>query len=237
MKLVVIGDSTSGGRLQQDGVDTIGWSEYLNDYLTNPEVEGSSKCTIGWGIRDYFNRKGNRLEIILSGLQENDILLASFGTLERAPLSRNDFGARGSLPGKDDRYEIVYDEHYKVEYKVYTYGEYLRRLAQKAKDRGIRLYFLSQVPRNTWQDGHHKRTYSIEYARITEEISIETGTGFLDINEILSRYLEDIGQERAKELYSPFDKSHTTAKGAKIYAEIILTELEKKYPDIFEKVA
>lgn len=237
MKLVVIGDSTSGGRLQQDGIDTIGWSEYLNDYITNPEVKGYSKCTIGWGIRDYFIRKGNRLESILSGLQKNDIVLASFGTLERAPLSRNDFGARGSLPGKDDRYEIVYDEHYKVEYKVYTYGEYLRRLAQKVKDRGASLYFLSQVPRNTWQDGHHKRTYSIEYARITEEIAIEMEVGFLDINEILSVHLQEIGETKAKDYYSRTDKSHTTPEGARVYAQIILSELEKKYPNVFKKVA
>ena len=240
MKLVVIGDSTSGAKLKECGDNTIGWAEYINDHLDNTKCVGENKCIVGWGIRDFFNRKGNILDSVISKLNENDILLACYGTLERSPLSRTDFGgfgARGSLPGKDDRYEIVYDEHYKVEYTVYTFGEYLRRLAQKAKDKGVRIFFLSQIPRNTWQGGHHKRTYSIEYARIMEDVAQEMGVGFLDTNEILSVFLEETGEGRAKDFYSPADKSHTTPEGASIYAGIIITELEKKYPNIFEKVA
>jgi hypothetical protein len=237
MKLVVIGDSTSGARLKDCGDNTIGWAEYVNEYLDTTKCISENKCMIGWGIRDFFNRKANLLELIISKLNENDILLASFGTLERSPLSRTDFGgfgARGSLPGKDDRFEIVYDEHYKVEYTVYTFGEYLRRLAQKVKAKGAKLYFLSQIPRNTWEDGHHKRTYSIEYARIMEDIANETKVGFLDTNEILSVFLEEIGQDKAKDFYSPTDKSHTTPEGAKIYTRIILNELNKKYSKDFD---
>tara|TARA_B110000977_G_C10882973_1_gene418280 strand:- start:52 stop:783 length:732 start_codon:yes stop_codon:yes gene_type:complete len=237
MKLTIIGDSTSGSKLTQCGDNTIGWAEYVNEHIDNDKCIGNNKCIVGWGIRDFFNRKGNILDSIISKLDENDILLACFGTLERSPLSRTDFGgfgARGSLPGKDDRFEIVYDEHYKVEYKVYTFGEYLRRLAQKAKDRGVKLYFLSQIPRNTWVDGQHKRTYSIEYAKIMEDIANEKGVGYLNTNEILSIYLEKIGQDKAQDFYSPTDKSHTTPEGAKIYNKIILNELSKKYSDEFD---
>ena len=237
MKLVVIGDSTSGSKLMQCGDNTIGWAEYINDYVDTDKCVGQNKCMVGWGIRDFFNRNGNIIDSVISSLNENDILLACFGTLERSPLSRTDFGgfgARGSLPGKDDRFEIVYDEHYKVEYTVYTFGEYLRRVAKKVKDRGAKLYFLSQIPRNTWEDGHHKRTYSIEYARIMEDISNETNVGFLDTNEILSVFLEGIGQDRAQDFYSPTDKSHTTPEGAKIYTQIILNELNKKYSNDFD---
>jgi hypothetical protein len=239
MKLTIIGDSTSGSKAGQCGDNTIGWAEYANEHIDTTKFTSYNKCVVGWGIRDFFNRKGNILDSTISKLNENDILLACFGTLERSPLSRTDFGgfgARGSLPGKDDRYEIVYDEHYKVEFKVYTFGEYLRQLAQKAKDRGVKLYFLSQIPRNTWEDGHHKRTYSIEYAGIMKDISDETGVGFLDINEILSVLLEELGQTKAQDFYSPKDKSHTTPEGAKTYAEIILKELKKKYPNDFSFV-
>lgn len=239
MKLAVIGDSTSGAKLMQCGDNTIGWAEYANEYLDNSECIAENKCMVGWGIRDFFNRNGNILDLVISKLNENDILLACFGTLERSPLSRTDFGgfgARGSLPGKGGEYQIVYDEHYKVEFKVYTFGEYLRQLAQKAKDQGVKLFFLSQIPRNTWEDGHHKRTYSMEYAKIMEDIALETNVGFLDINEILAVFLEEIGQEKTKDFYSPKDKSHTTPEGAKTYAEIILKELKKKYPNDFRFV-
>lgn len=235
MQLAIIGDSTSGSKLKECGDNTIGWAEYVNDYLDNTECIGQNKCIVGWGIRDFFNRKGNILDIIISKLNKDDVLLACYGTLERSPLSRTDFGgfgARGSLPGKDGSFKIVYDEHYKVEYTVYTFGEYLRQLAQKAKAKGIKLYFLSQVPRNTWEDGRHKRTYSIEYAKIMEDIATEMSVGYLNTNEILSVFLEEIGQDKAKDFYSPTDKSHTTPEGAKTYAKMILDELDKKYPGL-----
>ena len=239
MNLTIIGDSTSGAQLGKCGDNTVGWAEYVNEYLDTHECTTTNKCMIGWAIRDFFNRNSKVLDRTISKLNENDILLACFGTLERSPLSRTDFGgfgARGSLPGKGGEYQIVYDEHYKVEFKVYTFGEYLRQLAQKAKDQGVKLFFLSQIPRNTWEDGHHKRTYSMEYAKIMEDIALETNVGFLDINEILAVFLEELGQEKTKDFYSPTDKSHTTPEGAKTYAEIILKELKKKYPNDFRFV-
>lgn len=235
-KLIVLGDSTSGTKLGQIGNDTVGWAEYLNEYLPGTGYTSYNECIVGWGIRDFFNRKGSRLNITISSLEKDDVVLACYGTLERSPLSRTDFGgfgARGSLFGEDDRYEIVYDEHYKVEYRVHTFGWYLRQLAQKVKAKNAKLYFLSQIPRNTWENGQHKRTYSIDYAKIMENIANETNVGFLDINEILSVFLNTVGQEKAREFYSPRDASHTTPEGAKIYAEIVVKELHKKYPGDF----
>lgn len=236
MKLAILGGSTSGAKLKQCGDNTIGWAEYANDYIDTSSCVAYNRCIVGWGIRDFFNRKGNWLDSTISSLNENDILLACFGTLERSPLSRTDFGgfgARGSLFGTDDHYEIVYDEHYKVEFKVYTFGEYLRQLVQRAKARGIKVYFLSQIPRNTWENGLHKRTWSIEYGKIMQEIANETGVGYLDTNEILSVFLNQLGEEKAKDFYSPTDKSHTTPEGARTYVEIIMKELYNKYPNDF----
>jgi lysophospholipase L1-like esterase len=228
MTLMIIGDSTSGAKLNECGENTAGWAEYVNDYLDGGNA--ANRCVVGWGIRDFFNRgQVSWIDHNLSKLDENDTMLACFGTLERSPLSRTDFGgfgSRGSLFGQDDSFKLVYDEHYKVEYKVYTFGEYLRRLAQKAKDKGVKLYFLSQIPRNTWEDGHHKRTYSIEYAKIMQNISNEMGVDFLDTNEFLSVFLEELGEEASQELYSPTDKSHTTPEGARVYAQMILNKLK-----------
>ncbi len=120
--------------------------------------------------------------------------------------------------------------------KDWLFIQNLRQLSQKVKDKGVKLYFLSQVPRNTWENGRHKRTYSIEYAKIMENIANEVNVGFLDTNEILAVFLDKIGQEKAKELYSLTDMSHTTPEGAKIYAEIIVKELHKKYPGDFNFV-
>lgn len=228
MKLTILGDSTSGVKLGEIDENTAGWAEYVNDYLDS----GSSvnKCVVGWGIRDFFNRgQVSWVDHTLSKLDENDTILACFGTLERSPLSRTDFGgfgARGSLFGQHDRFKIVYDEHYKVEYKVYTFGEYLRRLAILCRVKGVKLCLLSQIPRNTWENGHHKRTYSIQYAKIMETISKEMNVGFLDTNEFLSAFLEEIGQDAAQELYSLTDKSHTSPKGARVYAQMIVNKLE-----------
>jgi len=227
-RITVIGDSTSGRELIQDDYRTVGWAQFANEYLDSSKYISYDKCVIGWGIRDFFNRRPDWLDLSMSNLEPGDVLLACFGTLERSPLSRKDFGARGSLFGDDKRSEIIYDEHYKVEYEVFTYGEYLRRLAAKAKEKGVELYFLSQVPRNTWENGKHKRTFSVEYAKIMNNVAKETGVGFIDINDILSKYLEGVGEEAAKEFYSPKDKSHTTEFGARTYCGIIIKELLKE---------
>jgi lysophospholipase L1-like esterase len=228
MTLMIIGDSTSGAKLNECGENTAGWAEYVNDYLDGGNA--ANRCVVGWGIRDFFNRgQVSWIDHNLSKLDENDTMLACFGTLERSPLSRTDFGgfgSRGSLFGQDDSFKLVYDEHYKVEYKVYTFGEYLRRLAILCRVKGVKLCFLSQIPRNTWENGHHKRTYSIQYAKIMETISKEMNVGFLDTNEFLSAFLEEIGQDAAQELYSLTDKSHTSPKGAKVYAQMIVNKLE-----------
>jgi hypothetical protein len=47
-------------------------------------------------------------------------------------------------------------------------------------------------------------------------------------------FLEEIGQDKAKDFYSPTDKSHTTPEGAKTYTQIILNELNKKYSNDFD---
>ena len=69
-----------------------------------------------------------------------------------------------------------------------------------------------------------------------KDISDETGVGYLDTNEILSDFLNQLGEEKAKDFYSPTDKSHTTTDGAKTYAGIILKELKKKYSSDFNFV-
>jgi hypothetical protein len=67
-----------------------------------------------------------------------------------------------------------------------------------------------------------------------EDISNEVGVGFLDTNEILSVYLQSVGEDKAKDFYSPTDKSHTTPEGAKTYTQIILNELKNKYSNDFD---
>lgn len=235
-KLVVIGDSTSGTKLGICSDDTIGWSEYMHLYVNTDVCEPLNKCMIGWGIRDFFNRDVKMMDRIVSSLNEGDLLIASFGTLERSALSKTGFGARGSLPGKGKESQIVYDIHYKKEYEVFTFGEYLRMLADMVKERGAKLFFMSQIPRNTWENGKHKRTYSIEYAKIMSDIAEEKNVGFFDANEILSAYLDIIGEEVSKQYYHITDKSHTTELGASVFARIIMTQIKDKYKKDFEPI-
>ena len=95
MKVVIIGDSTSGAKLNQCGGNTEGWAEYAKDYL---DCDVSNRCVIGWGIRDFFNRgKVSWIDHTLSKLDKDDVMIACFGTLERSPLSRTDFATSTSV--------------------------------------------------------------------------------------------------------------------------------------------
>ena len=237
MKLIVIGDSTSGTKLGQlPEKDTEGWAEHLTHIVWQDMCKTENSCRVGWGIRDFFNRKVNLIDSVTNKLEEGDIMLASFGTLERCPLSRNDFGARGSLPGMGKESQVVYDEHYKVEYTVYTFGEYLRMLADKVKARKAKLFLINHIPRNSWENGMHKRTYSREYSIIMRAIAEEKNVGYLDANELLSLFLDSAGEELSKDYYSPKDKAHTTSLGANFFAHIIMSQLKLKYPEDFKFV-
>jgi lysophospholipase L1-like esterase len=166
---------------------------------------------------------------------DDNILLVCFGTLEQAPLAHHKeayFGPRGSLPGIGNETEIVYDLKYKVEYNVYTFGEYLRKIIEICDRKGIDLYFISPPVRNTWENGKHKRTTSVIYSKWMEKVAKEYNVKYIDNNEIFSNYLDSIGEEKSQELFAAVmrnknDKQHTSVLGAETFAKLVYKELNK----------
>ena len=254
----VIGDSMTGAKLQnlkhEGETGGVGWAEYIAPLFNQQKCQWHNKCCIGWAIRDFFNRGKcypNKIyleEFIFKKMNPNadNTLFACFGTLEGAKIDLKKigwkpelyFGPRGSIPGLGYESRTVFDDKYKEEYVVYTFGEYLRRLITLCEQYNTDLYFLTPPARYTWKDERHHRGGSLKYSDWMKQIANEYNIKLLDNNTIFSNYLDSLGQEKCKELFAiqkgiKPKKEHTTPKGAKKFAELVRDGLVREYPETF----
>jgi len=252
----VIGDSMTGAKLtalKKEG--GVGWAEYIDPLFNSEKCQWHNKSIIGWAIRDFFNRVNcypdeTYLEKFIFNKMEFDkdnTLFACFGTLEGAKLNieetgwdpRGYSGPRGSIPGIGNESKVIFDEKYQVEYIVYTFGEYLRRLIKLCEKYKIDLYLLTPPARNTWKNGKHYRSGSLKYRDWMIQIANKYDIKYIDNNEVFSQYLNSLGEEKTKELFAIHkfvlaDREHTSPKGAQKYAELVRDELIRKYPETFK---
>jgi hypothetical protein len=233
----------TGATLERSHNKYASWGAYIGDLLDPKKYTLYNHTYFGWAIRDFFNRGGcypddSFLEkVTLKKINKDDdnIALVCFGYLERAVLAHHKeaySGPRGSLPGIGNETEIVYDLRDKIEYTVYTFGEYLRKIIEICNRKGIDLCFLTPPVRDTWENGKHKRTNSELYSNWMKEVAKEYNVKYIDNNEIFSNYLNTIGEEKSEELYAgsmrtKIDKQHTSIKGAQIFAKLVYNELIK----------
>jgi len=241
--IFLIGDSMTGATLERSHNKYASWGAYIGDMLDPKKYTLYNHIYFGWAIRDFFNRgrcypDDIYLEKhILKNVNKDDdnIALVCFGYLERAVLAHHKEtygGPRGSLPGIGNETKIVYDLKDKIEYTVYTFGEYLRKIIEICNRKGMDLCFLTPPVRDTWENGKHKRTNSELYSNWMKEVAKEYNVKYIDNNEIFSNYLNTIGEEKSEELYASvmrnkIDKQHTSIKGAQTFAKLVYNELTK----------
>jgi len=241
--IFLIGDSMTGATLEKSHNKYVSWGAHIGDLFDPKKYKLYNHTYLGWAVRDFFNRgkcypgESYLEKYILKEVNEDDdnIALVCFGYLERAPLAHHKEaygGPRGSLPGIGNETEIVYDLRDKIEYTVYTFGEYLRKIIEICNRKGIDLCFLTTPVRNTWENGKHKRTNSELYSNWMKEVAKEYNVKYIDNNEIFSNYLNTIGEEKSEELYAgsmrtKIDKQHTSILGAQTFAKLVYNKLHK----------
>ena len=102
---------------------------------------------------------------------------------------------------------------------VYSFGWYLKKMIQDAREKGAIPILLSLTPRNEWPGGKIERrndTYGKWYREVVEA----TGVPFIDVHNITADYLDSIGQEAAKAYYN-HDHTHTSLTGAQQNAKSV----------------
>ena len=208
------GDSTCKNN-DNDSTGMWGWGSQAYLYFDSTKCTFANEAKAGRSCRTYLNE--GRWDKVYNSLQPGDIVLLQFG--------HND---TGDIDTKKERADIatgldsthVYRMASSGEYEaVYSFGWYLKKMIQDAREKGAVPVLLSLTPRNEWPGGRIERRNS-SYGRWYRQVVEATGVDFIDVHNITADALDALGQEAAREYYNR-DHTHTSLKGARLNAHSV----------------
>lgn len=210
--LFIIGDSTvkNGTRGQ------MGWGTPVAD-LFDPARFTVVNHAIGGRSSRTFLTEG-RWEKIAAALKPGDFVLMQFGHNDGGPLD-DKARARGSIRGTGDESRAIDNPLSGKRETVHTYGWYLRKYIADTRVKGATPIVCSPVPRNIWRDGKVARAAN-DYGKWAADTAKAEGVPFLDLNELIARRYEALGEEKVKSLFGG-DHTHTNEEGAKLNASVV----------------
>ena len=120
-----------------------------------------------------------------------------------------------------------------VKETVHTFGWYLRKYVADTRAKGATPILCSLVPRKIWVDGHIVRNTNT-YRGWTQEVAAKEKVGFVDLNEIIARRYDAMGEAAVDPLFGD-PHTHTTLAGAQLNAECVVAGLKALPHDPFAK--
>ena len=224
--LWLIGDSTvNNGSGKGDG-GLWGWGAPLAGHFDTTKIAVKNRARGGRSSRTFFTE--GLWEKVAAELKAGDFVLMQFGHNDGGPLDGPK--GRASLKGNGEETQEVAVAGGEKKEVVHSYGWYLRKYITDAKAKGATPIVLSQIPRNMWNDEKVSRA-SGDYGKWAKEAAAAEGALFIDLNEIVARHYEEVGQEKVKtEFFTEKDHTHTTAAGAKANAAAVAAGI-KALPD------
>lgn len=217
--VILAGDSTTKTGNGTGQGNQWGWGSYFADYLTDGvtvENDGSG----GRSSRTYYNTVWTEIR---NGIQKGDFVFINFGHNDPYPLGTG--RARGTLNGTGEEMQTVTMERNGGPEDVYTYGHYIRMMVRQAKMRGAHVIVMSPSSKNTWEGENKVARFTDTYTAWSRQVAEEEGVEFIDLNELTSKAMEEIGRTVATREYFA-GGVHTTEKGARMYDQIICEQLK-----------
>jgi lysophospholipase L1-like esterase len=177
--------------------------------------------------RDHTHTNGDGAELnaasVVAMLKAGDFVMMQFGTNDNGAL--NDTSrARGTIKGVGEETEAIDNLLTRQHEVVHSYGWYLRKFIADARARGATPIMCSLVPRKIWKDGKIVRSKD-DYAGWAEQVAKAEGAAFVDLNEIIARRYDALGQEKVEPLFAD-PHTHTSAVGAELGAQSAIAGLK-----------
>jgi lysophospholipase L1-like esterase len=119
-------------------------------------------------------------------------------------------------------YKLKSNGQYEV---VYSFGWYLRKMIDDAREKGATPILVSLTPRNIWKNGKIERRNDT-YGKWYREIAEETGVELIDVHNITADKYDKKGEKKVK-AYFNHDHTHSSLKGAIENARSIRQGLKK----------
>lgn len=215
----IIGDSTV--KIDSTGTDTMwGWGDLISDHFDSSRISVENYAKAGRSARTFLEE--GRWNKIYEALNPGDFVMIQFGHNDGGDIATGK--ARGELPGSGGEskvFRMEKDGDYRV---VYTYGWYLRKFIDDAREKGAIPVIISPAPRNRWTDGKIENLETT-FAGWARDVAAKRKVDFVDLNAISGAKLEKIGADSAA-LFFKKDHTHSSLRGARLNAASVAEGIE-----------
>jgi lysophospholipase L1-like esterase len=219
--LFLIGDSTVRNGRGDGGGGQWGWGDQLAPFFDTSKINVVNRALGGTTSRTFYRDFWART---LALIKPGDFVLMQFGTNGGAV---NDASrARGELHGIGDETQDITNLVTKKFETVHTFGWYEMKMIADARAKGATPMICSLIPRNAWRDGKAARSGANSSAGWAAEAARAANAPFIDLNEIIARQYDALGQENVKELFVANAGPHTSLAGAQTNAMCVVAGLK-----------
>jgi Lysophospholipase L1 and related esterases len=208
--IFIIGDSTvKNGSGKGDG-GLWGWGDYLYQQFDTNKISIRNFAIGGRSSRTFITE--GRWDNVLSKIRPGDYVIMQFGHNDGGPVNDNS-RARGTIGGTGEETQEIDNILTGKHEIIHSFGWYMRKYCADAKVKGAFPIVCSLIPRNIWIDGKVTRS-SEDYAKWAGESALAENAFYINLNEIIAKKYEAIGEELVKTKFFLTDHTHTTEAGA-----------------------
>jgi rhamnogalacturonan acetylesterase len=216
--IFVVGDSTARNK------EDLGWGDHFAHYFDTARVNVANRARAGRSSRTFINE--GAWDGVLKEMKAGDFVLIQMGHNDGGDLG----GAkpRGTLKGGGDETKDVVQQDGHTE-TVHTYGWYLRKYIADTRAKGATPILLTVTIRNIWKPGadgapHIERDMGVR--AFEEQVGAAERVPVVDMATVAADGFEAMGPEKTA-TYFPIDHTHTSAAGAELNAQSVVTALRR----------
>ncbi|MCE7056063.1 rhamnogalacturonan acetylesterase [Algoriphagus sp. AGSA1] len=221
--LFLIGDSTVKNGLGDGAGGLWGWGDFIAPYFDKNKIKVQNHALGGTSSRTF--QTYGHWDKVLEKIEPGDYLIMQFGHNDSSPLD-DEARARGTIKSAGLEAEHIYNPITKRQETVYSYGQYLRQMILAAKAKGVTPIVCSLIPRNNWKNGK-VITAETDYGLWAKQVTEDTGTAFIDLNQLVADQYNQLGEEYVKaHFFNDTDHTHTIEEGAGLNARIVVEAIK-----------
>lgn len=220
--LILIGDSTVRNGRGDGAGGQWGWGDELSVKFDPKKINVVNRAVGGLSSRTFLTQ--GHWTRTLTLMKKGDVVVMQFGHNDAAPL--NDTSrARGTIPGVGEEQEEIDNQLTHQHEVVHSYGWYLRRYIQEAKERGAYPVVCSPIPRKRWSGDKIERADK-DYGTWAKSVAETEHVPFVDLNNLIAARYEAIGRAAVEPLFAD-EHTHTSKIGAELNADVVWKALQQ----------
>lgn len=208
--IYIIGDSTvkNGSGKGEGGL--WGWGDFLYQKFDTSKISIRNFAIGGRSSRTFISE--GRWDKVLEQIKPGDYVIMQFGHNDGGAINDNS-RARGTINGTGEETEEIDNILTKKHEIIHSFGWYMCKYITDTKAKGGIPIVCSLIPRNIWESGKVMRS-SDDYAKWAEESALQENAFYINLNEIIAKKYEALGENEVKTKFFVTDHTHTTEAGA-----------------------